>query len=103
MKKQLFSFIFFLGLTFPQILPAQLWVEPELGEVKQNGTPYEKGARKGIGFELILNDFGFSIGSQFRYLISSSQEYTIDFGIGSLRDVSEQTFTTYCLDLSSEF
>ncbi len=95
MKKHFISFIYLLALTVPQILSAQLWVEPELTEVKQNGTPYEKGARKGIGFELILNDFGFSIGSQFRYLISSSQEYTINFAIGSLRDVSEQTFTTY--------
>lgn len=94
--KSRFIFIFFLLISvFPDLVAAQIWLEPKVNEVKQSGNPYLAGARKGAGFELILNDFGFSIGGQYRHLLSANQELTLNLSIGALRDVSEQTFTTY--------
>jgi hypothetical protein len=74
---------------------AQVWVEPELDEVNKLGTPFEKGARKGMGVDIVLSDFGFALGTQYRSLLSTNQEITVSFSLGSLRDVSEQTFTTF--------
>lgn len=91
--RSIFFIVLIIAISTP--VSAQLWVEPSIGEVKQYGTPYDDGARKGAGFELILNDFGFSFGGQYRYLLSPTQELTVNLAIGSLRDVSEQTFTTY--------
>ncbi|TNE68947.1 hypothetical protein EP331_15140 [bacterium] len=94
-SKLTFTLFFLFVCGFANNSSAQIWIEPKLDEVNKIGTPYDKGARQGMGVDIILNDFGFSLGTQYRYLFSSKRELTASISIGSLRDVSEQTFTSF--------
>lgn len=93
-KVKFVTILLFLSLA-NTISYAQIWVEPKLDSTKESGTPYDLGSRQGMGVDLILTDFGFSLGTQYRYLVSAQRELTASFSIGSLRDVSEQTFTSF--------
>lgn len=88
------TLLLFLSLA-NTISYAQIWVEPKLDLAKESRTPYDLGSRQGMGVDLILTDFGFALGTQYRFLLSAQREATISFSIGTLRDVSEQTFTSY--------
>ncbi|MEX0639234.1 MAG: hypothetical protein WD094_02145 [Balneolaceae bacterium] len=55
----------------------------------------EEGYRNGLGFNAIVNNFGFGIGMEYKRVVSSFSEVTATVRWTGLRDVSEQVFTDF--------
>jgi hypothetical protein len=88
--------LFFVFATLPADLTAQIRQpvqEPDLREFDEPRTPYDDGVSNGIGFNLVINNFGFGIGAEYKRVLAPFMEGTATFRITGLRDVSEQTFT----------
>ena len=75
-------------------LKAQV-TEPELRQVERTVTTLNENYRAGLGFDFVINNFGFGIGGEYRRVLASQTEGVATLRISSLRDVSEQTFTDF--------
>lgn len=71
---------------------AQHGTEPELREIDSFQTPLDFGLRKGAGFNIVLNNFGFGIGGEYRRVLAPKSELVIEMQFTSLRDVTEQNY-----------
>lgn len=69
--------------------------EPEVVESPDPKTPVTEGYSNEIGFDIMLNNFGFGIGGHFNKVLSDYTEFTFKTGITGLRDVSEQTYQSF--------
>lgn len=67
--------------------------EPELRPIDDPKTPLDEGVRNGIGFNVIINNFGFGLGAEYKRVFAPYLEGNVIFRFTGLRDVSEQTFT----------
>lgn len=81
-----------LSLLIPGIAFGQVWNEPDVEDMPDVLSPYEQGAEYGWGIDLALDNYGFALGTQFRYILNNYSEITVSARLGTLRDVSEQSF-----------
>jgi hypothetical protein len=96
-------FIVFTVLTAVLLLPvfvqtayAQFEVsEPDLITDVNIRTPYNSGLKNGLTFNLLLTDFGFGVGGQYRRVLGNYTDGILDVNISVLRDVKEQTFVNF--------
>jgi len=86
--------ILLAGLSVPAAR-AQENNEPPVKPVSKPQTPLSAGKHTGFGINLFINNFGFGVGGQFRRVISPMSELTFSADITGIRDVSEQTFTSF--------
>ncbi len=86
--------VFSLILILPAQLSAQI-NEPEVQEVVRNISNIQNEYDSGFGFNVVMNNFGFGLGGEFRKVVAPKTEITASMRIGGLRDASEQTFTDY--------
>lgn len=77
-----------------QISHAQL-KEPEVRKVDRPRTPLSEGYHNALEFDVMLNNFGFSIGGQYSRVVGPYTELTFQTGITGIRDVSEQNFQDF--------
>lgn len=91
-----FCAVLFLGcFMLPAVASSQIWQEPQVEESDDVRTPYQMGARIGWGFDITIDNFGFGIGTQYKYMLSNQSEFTITAQLSSLRDLSEQSFQSF--------
>jgi len=69
--------------------------EPEVKARPEPQTLTDEGLSKGLAFNLAVNNFGFSGGANYRHVIGPMTELIANLKFGSVRDPSEQTFTTF--------
>lgn len=69
--------------------------EPDVQGKSAPKTPLSEGYRNEIGFDIMLNNFGFGVGGHFSKVIGDYTELTLQTGITGIRDVSEQTFQSF--------
>lgn len=97
MKLQYRTIVFgVITLMLPFLLAESLIAqiqEPDVVEIERARTPLSEGYRNGIGFNTVINNFGFGIGVEFKRVLSSGLEGTGTLRLTGLRDVREQTFT----------
>lgn len=67
--------------------------EPEVQKVLRETPTLQEGYSSGLGVNIVMNNFGFGVGGEFRKVISPQTEAFLSLRITGLRDVSEQTFT----------
>lgn len=92
-----------LGVLLAVLLPVQSQAqtlesevkEPEVKEVIRHTSTIQSEYNKGFGFNVVMNNFGFGVGGEFRKVVGPSTELTASLRIGGLRDASEQTYTGY--------
>lgn len=87
-----------LVLSFILMIPfgasAQL-KEPEVVTLPTPKTPFGEGYRNSLGFDFMLNNFGFGAAGQYSRFIGPFTEITFKTGITGIRDVSEQNFQDF--------
>jgi len=81
-----------LLLSALEVVNAQI-TEPELRVEERVAVPLGENYRSGLTFDIVINNFGFGIGGEYRRVIGSQTEGVIHSRITGLRDASEQTFT----------
>ncbi len=69
--------------------------EPEVEEVVRNISNIQNEYDSGFGFNVVMNNFGFGVGGEYRKVVAPSTELMATLRMGGLRDASEQTFTDY--------
>ena len=69
--------------------------EPEVQKVSGESTTLSEHYRRGLGINVVMNNFGFGVGGEYRRIIAPQSEFTTSLRITGLRDVSEQTFTDF--------
>lgn len=69
--------------------------EPDIVELPDPKTPLSEGYHNSIGFDVMLNNFGFGIGGIYGRVIGPYTELTFRTGITGLRDASEQNFQSF--------
>jgi len=67
--------------------------EPEVVKQEITKTPLTEGLLNGLGFNVLVNNFGFGIGGEYRRVVGPDLEATAIIRITGIRDASEQTFT----------
>ena len=83
----------FLALVVPNLSQAQIVVkEPDVADNSEPATLRDKGVKGGIGVNLVINNFGFGAGGEYRKVVGPMSELTVSLGATAIRDVSEQTF-----------
>ncbi len=87
------AFILLLVFTHNPLL-AQI-EEPDILDTFQPRTPSDDGVKSGLGFNVVINNFGFGIGGEYRRVLSDFTYGTANVRMTGLRDVSEQTFTDF--------
>lgn len=101
--KNLFTYLILLGSTLIIFSPARVSSqafepeveEPEVEEVIRNTSNIQSEYNSGFGFNVVMNNFGFGLGGEYRKVVGPSTELMATLRIGGLRDASEQTFTDY--------
>lgn len=69
--------------------------EPEVIELPDPKTPLSEGFHNALGFDIVLNNFGFGIGGTYGRVIGPYTELTFRTGVTGLRDASEQNFQSF--------
>ncbi|MDR8393585.1 hypothetical protein NC796_20700 [Aliifodinibius sp. S!AR15-10] len=67
--------------------------EPDVIPLPEPRTPLSEGKHNSLGFEVMINNFGFGIGGHYSRVLGPFTQLTFETGITGIRDVSEQTFT----------
>ncbi|MDZ7689654.1 MAG: hypothetical protein U5K69_00550 [Balneolaceae bacterium] len=67
--------------------------EPTVMDLPQPRTPLSEGKHNTLGFEVMINNFGFGIGGHYSRVLGPFTQLTFETGITGIRDVSEQTYT----------
>jgi len=95
MKKK-FSYLILLVLSLTLLTLTKVnaqTLEPEVEEVVRNTSSIQNEYDSGFGFNIVMNNFGFGLGGEYRKVVAPSTEFTASLRVGGLRDASEQTFT----------
>lgn len=79
-------------LLAPVKLMAQPGIEPEIRGVDSFRTPLDENLRRGAAFNIVLNNFGFGIGGEYRLVVSPLSEIYAELQMTALRDVTEQNY-----------
>lgn len=82
-----------LGITVNNA-QAQL-EEPDVIKKSEPKTPLSEGYHNDIGFDVVLNNFGFGIGGHYSRVLGDYTELTFQTAITGIRDVSEQNFQNF--------
>ncbi|MFU8859355.1 MAG: hypothetical protein ACNA8K_02930 [Cyclonatronaceae bacterium] len=69
--------------------------EPEVITDVVVQTPFKSGLKNGLTLNLLLTDFGFGVGGQYRRVLGNYTDAILDANISVLRDVKEQTFVNF--------
>ena len=69
--------------------------EPEVIGKSDPKTPLSEGYHNALGFDLVLNNFGFGIGGTYGRAVAPYTEITFRTGITGIRDASEQNFQSF--------
>ncbi|MEX2573254.1 MAG: hypothetical protein WD317_03115 [Balneolaceae bacterium] len=80
------------------ISPAELYgqiEEPDLRGIDEPKTAFDDNVRNGISLNVIINNYGFGAGVEFKRVFAPNFEGTLTLRAAGLRDVSEQTFTDF--------
>lgn len=101
--KKLFTYLALFGGLLLISNPAHLYSqplepaveEPEVEEEIRNISNIQNEYNSGFGFNVVMNNFGFGLGGEYRRVVGPSTELMATMRIGGLRDASEQTFTDY--------
>lgn len=101
--KELFTHLALLGAVLVIFSSANVYSqplepeveEPEVEKVVRNISNIQNEYDSGFGFNVVMNNFGFGLGGEFRKVVAPSTELMATLRIGGLRDASEQTFTDY--------
>lgn len=70
-------------------------VEPEVERTTRNISALSDNYNRGFGINVVMNNFGFGLGGEFRQVIAPQMEFTASLRMTGLRDASEQTFTDF--------
>lgn len=86
-----------LHLLFLLILPltglrSQDTREPVLAELGQPRSSFSEGLKNGMSFTLLINNFGFGIGAEYRRALSPRTDLLIETHWAGLKDDTEQSF-----------
>ncbi len=68
-------------------------LEPEVQEIIPNITNIRNQYDSGFGFNIVMNNFGFGLGGEYRTVVAPRTELLASLRATGLRDASEQTFT----------
>lgn len=79
-------------LLMPDQTTAQPGIEPEIRGVDSFRTPLDYNLRSAAAFNVVLNNFGFGIGGEYRRVITPLSEIYAELQITALRDVTEQNY-----------
>lgn len=82
----------FLATNFPTNLYAQLTDEPPLADTDPTRTYATENIKGGLALNINVNNFGLSVGGEYRKVIGPLSEFYATAQISGLRDVREQTF-----------
>lgn len=101
--KKLFTHLALLGAVVIILSPANALSqplepeveEPEVQQQIRNISNIQNEYNSGFGFNVVMNNFGFGLGGEYRRVVGPSTELMASMRIGGLRDASEQTFTDY--------
>lgn len=69
--------------------------EPDVLKIPPGTSTLKGEYSSGFGVNVLMNNFGFGLGGEYRKVISTQSELTAQLRITGLRDVSEQTFTDF--------
>lgn len=89
--KYLFILILF---GFSEIIQAQV-LEPEVERTTIEISNLSDNYNNGYGINVVMNNFGFGLGGEYRRVIGPQMEFMTSLRITGLRDASEQTFTDF--------
>ena len=70
-------------------------IEPEKIPQPEPKTLLGEGFRNGMGFNIMVNNFGVSLGAQYRHIIGPKSQMYGNFSITGIRNVDEQTFVNF--------
>lgn len=84
-----FLFLFALPLAG---LQAQTTREPLIRDVAEPRSSFTEGFRNGMSFTLLINNFGFGIGAEYRRSISPRTDLLVEAHWSGLKDDTEQSF-----------
>lgn len=70
-------------------------LEPEVIQTPRNVSVLKEEYRSGFGFNILMNNFGFGAGTEYRAVVAPQTELTASLRVTALRDPSEQTFTDF--------
>ncbi len=90
----LYALILFILMPVWQNAFAQV-VEPDVLITPRNASVIQDEYGTAFGFNILMNNFGFGAGSEFRAVVARQTELTASLRITALRDASEQTFTDF--------
>lgn len=88
----LLAAIIFIGSI--SVVQSQV-IEPEIERTTRNISTLGEHYSRGIGINVVMNNFGFGLGGEFRHVIGPQMEFTAALRATGLRDASEQTFTDF--------
>lgn len=69
--------------------------EPTVEKIIKPKTAYSEGFRNSVGFDVLVNNFGFGIGGTYGRVVAPYTEIFFRTGITGIRDASEQTFQSF--------
>ncbi len=81
--------------VMPKYSFAQEREEPQLVPLPEPRSPYTEDRVNGIGFKLMLNNYGFGLGGEYRRALNATTEFFLNANISNLKDESEQTLQTW--------
>lgn len=95
------NLLFYIGtITFSVLLLFSTAVygqitEPEVERLNRDASTLSDNYNRGLGINVVMNNFGFGLGGEYRRVIAPQSEFTTSLRITGLRDASEQTFTDF--------
>lgn len=69
--------------------------EPEVESISKEVSTLSEHYNRGFGINVVMNNFGFGVGGEYRRIIAPQAELTASLRVTGLRDASEQTFTDF--------
>lgn len=73
-------------------IAAQPGIEPEVRGIGDVRSPFDEGLKNTMTFNIVLNNFGFGIGTEYRRAVSTYSEFLMELQFTGLKDVTEQNY-----------
>ena len=81
-----------LALPFWDMAEARQFIEPDIVRADQPRSPLDDNLRRGMTFNLMVTNYGFGIGTQYRRVLTPMTEAVVEFQITAVKDDREQAF-----------
>lgn len=91
MHSRLLFFIFLCALPLSG-LQGQTNREPLVSDIDKPRSSFSAGLKNGMSFTLLINNFGFGIGAEYRRAINPSVDLLFETNWSGLKDDTEQSF-----------